>query len=197
MFVPQNKCSGACFTLSSLNCLSSGMHNFNVHKQCTHAIQNSKVFLMHSIILSRILSFFFKHPGNMSGKCRKLFFSFCCRIAIVFLMQTTMFHQQVQQQELCSFVSDTFGVSGAPGGVKDRSVLSLTSCCLLTFAHAHYYIIVTQCCSVPISPHSRYNVRAVFGFVQFFGILLDSLPNGAQQFSLVTLPCSNVCFVMI
>lgn len=137
---------------------------------------------------------------NILGACQAntgFFFSFCHCLAIVFLMQKTMLHQQVQQQELCSFVSDTFSVSGAPGGAKDRSALSLTSCCLLTFTRAHYYIIVARCCSVPLSPHSRYKVRIVFGFVQFFCIFLDSLPNGALHFSLVTLTCSNVCFLMI
>lgn len=105
---------------------------------------------------------------NILGACQAntgFFFSFCHCLAIVFLMQKTMLHQQVQQQELCSFVSDTFSVSGAPGGAKDRSALSLTSCCLLTFTRAHYYIIVARCCSVPLSPHSRYKVRIVFGFV--------------------------------
>lgn len=89
-----------------------------------------------------------------------------------------MLHQQVQQQELCSFVSDTFSVSGAPGGAKDRSALSLTSCCLLTFSCAHYYIIVTvlQCFIVAaqqVQGACCVWVRAIF--LHF----LDSLPNSA------------------
>lgn len=82
-----------------------------------------------------------------------------------YAMQTNMSHRQVQQQEPCGFVCDSFGVSGAPGSTKDRSALSVASCCLLTFAHAHYYIVVIAAFQ---SPHSESNTRVAFGFVGFF-----------------------------
>lgn len=90
-------------------------------------------------------------------------------------MQTNMFHRQVQQQEACGFVSDTVAVSGAPGGAKDRSALSVTSCCLLTFARAHYYTVVVA------AFHSRLTATAThvlsLGLWDFSAFLQDTLPQ--------------------
>lgn len=90
-------------------------------------------------------------------------------------MQTNMFHRQVQQQEPCGFVSKPFDVSGAPGGAKDRSALSVTSCCLLTFAHAHYYIVVGAAFRSCLTARATH----VFclGLWDFSAFLQDCLPQ--------------------
>lgn len=114
------------------------------------------VVLLHSIY--RCIHF---PAGPSNGKGQKIQLS-------TYSMQTNMFHRQVQQQEPYGFVSDTFDVSGAPGGAKDRSALSVTSCCLLTFAHAHYYTVV-------VAASSRATCVLCLG--NFSAFLQDSAPK--------------------
>lgn len=119
------------------------------------------VVLLHSIYCIHF-------PAGLStGKGQKMQLS-------TYLMQTNMFHRQVQQQEACGFVSDTVAVSGAPGA-KDRSALSVTSCCLLTFSWAHYYTVVVA------AFHSRLTARATrvlsLGLWDFSVFLQDTLPQ--------------------